>query len=76
MKEKLLMHSSNNLLNYNNSSSSNVNLAISCINNEENNDFIKSKIMEDAKKAMDEKYKFNYKKLEINKMKITKKYNP
>ena len=80
MKESFQTQSSNNLLNYNsNSSSSNLNFSISGINNDENNDFIKSKIMENIQKAMDEEYEISCRSIEQelinNKMKEIEKYN-
>ena len=79
MKESFHSQSSNNILNYNgNSSSSNLNFSISGINNDENNDFIKSKIIENIQKAMDEEYEITCKSIEQelinNKMKEIEKY--
>ena len=80
MKESFHSQSSNNILNYNgnNSSSSNLNFSISGINNDENNDFIKSKIMENIQKAMDEEYEITCRSIEQelinNKMKEIEKY--
>ena len=80
MKETFQTQSSNNLLNYNNnSSSSNLNFSLSGINNDENNDFIKSKILDNIQKAMDEEYEINCRSIEQelinNKMKEIEKYN-
>ena len=79
MKESFQTQSSGGLLNYNNnSSSSNLNFSISGIN-DENNDSIKSKIMENIQKAMDEEYEINCRSIEQelinNKMKELEKYN-
>jgi len=78
MQESFKSQSSNNLLNYNNSSSSNLNFSISGLNNDENNDFIKSKIMEDIQKAMDKEYEITCRSIEQefinNKMKEIEKY--
>ena len=81
MKEAFQTQSSNNILNYNNnnSSSSNLNFSLSGINNDENNDFIKSKILDNIQKAMDEEYEINCRSIEQelinNKMKDIEKYN-
>ena len=79
MQESFKSQSSNILLNYNNnSSSSNLNFSISGLNNDENNDFIKSKIMEDIQKAMDKDYEITCRSIEQeftnNKMKEIEKY--
>ena len=71
--------SQSNILNYNNnSSSSNLNFSLSGINNDENNDFIKSKIMDDIQKAMDKEYEINCCSIETelknNKLKELEKY--
>ena len=81
IKEAFQTQSSNNILNYNNnnSSSSNLNFSLSGINNDENNDFIKSKILDNIQKAMDEEYEINCRSIEQelinNKMKDIEKYN-
>ena len=67
-----------NLLNYN-SSSSNLNFSMSGINKEDdNNDLIKSKLMENIQKSLNEEYEINCKEIEIdlnkNKLKDIEKY--
>ena len=77
MKELFQTQSNNN--NNINTSSSNLNFSLSGINNEENNDFIKSKILDNIQKAMDEEYDINCRSIEQdlinNKMKEIEKYN-
>ena len=80
IKESITNNSSNNnnLLNYN-SSSSNLNFSMSGINkDDENNDSIKSKIMENIQKALEEEYEINCKEIEQelknDKMKEIEKY--
>ena len=78
MKEMFQPQSNNNINNIN-TSSSNLNFSLSGINNEENNDFIKSKILDNIQKAMDEEYDINCRSIEQelinNKMKEIEKYN-
>ena len=81
MKENIINinSSNNNLLNYNNSSSSNLNFSMSGINKEdENNEFIKSKLIEKIQQSLEEEYENNCKEIEQelnnNKMKEIEKY--
>ena len=82
MKEYIINNSStnnNNLLLYN-SSSSNLNISMSGINrDDENNEFLKSKIIDNIQKALEDEYEINCKEIEqelINdKMKEIEKYN-
>ena len=67
-----------NLLNYN-SSSSNLNFSMSGINkDDENNDLIKSKLIENIQKSLNEEYEINCKEIEIelskNKLREIEKY--
>ena len=82
MKEFITNNSStnnNNLLLYN-SSSSNLNISMSGINrDDENNEFLRSKIIDNIQKALEDEYEINCKEIEQelinNKMKEIEKYN-
>ena len=82
MKEFVTNNSSsnnNNLLLYN-SSSSNLNISMSGINrDDENNEFLRSKIIDNIQKALEDEYEINCKEVEQelinNKMKEIEKYN-
>ena len=78
-KEKEALKESFQSQSLNNISSSNLNFSLSGINNNEDNDFIKSKIMDTIQKAMDEEYEINCRSIEQNlmnnKMKEIEKYN-
>ena len=76
IKESITNNS--NLLNYN-SSSSNLNFSMSGINkDDENNEFIKSKLIENIQKSLDDEYELNCKEIEQeidnNKIKEIEKY--